>query len=68
MLRWDDTANATEFENGVAAYLEQTDTPGPVRVDRVAPETTVLFAGDESFVQDAAASGDNSTVTVTTQT
>lgn len=67
VLRWDDAANATEFENGVATYLEQTDTPGPVRVDRVAPETTVLFAGDESFVQNATASGGNSTVTVTAQ-
>lgn len=65
VLRWDDSANATEFENGVTAYLEETDTPGPVRIDRVAPETTVLFAGDESFVEDAAATGDNSTVTVT---
>jgi hypothetical protein len=64
VLRWDDPANATEFENGVDAYLDATDVPGAIRVERVAPEIVVLFAGTESFVGEATASGDNSTVMV----
>lgn len=64
VLRWDDPANATEFENGVDAYLDATDVPEAIRVERVAPEMVVVFAGNESFVTEATASGDNSTVTV----
>lgn len=65
VLRWDDAANATEFEQGVNAYLDARDgLNASVRVERVAPETTVLFVGSESFVSDATASGTNETVTV----
>ncbi|MFB6271007.1 MAG: hypothetical protein ABEH83_13770, partial [Halobacterium sp.] len=64
VLRWDDAANATEFERGVESYLDARDPQGTVRVERVAPETTVLFVGDESFVNNATASGGNATVTV----
>lgn len=66
VLRWDDAANATEFENGVAAYLDAREPNASVRVDRVAPETTVVFAGEKSFVADATASGENETVTIAT--
>jgi hypothetical protein len=65
VLRWDDATNATEFADAVAAYEDaRSDVDANVRVERVAPETTVVFVGTESFVADAAASGSNSTVTV----
>lgn len=64
VLRWDDAANATEFENGVSDYLDARDPNASVRTERVAPETTVLFAGSKSFVAEASASGENATVTV----
>lgn len=66
VLRWDDAANATEFENGVAAYLDAREPNVSVRIDRVAPETTVLFAGSASFTSEVSASGENETVTIAT--
>jgi hypothetical protein len=66
VLRWDDATNATEFADAVAAYEDaRSGVDTNVRVEQVAPETTVVFVGTESFVADAAASGSNSTVTVT---
>ncbi|WP_232686333.1 hypothetical protein [Halobacterium zhouii] len=63
--RWDDAANATEFEQGVNDYLAaRGGLNASVRVSRVAPETTVLFVGSEAFVADVTASGTNETVTV----
>jgi len=66
VLRWDDAANATEFENGVTDYLEARNPNASVRIERVGPETTVLFVGDESFVAAASASDENASVTVST--
>lgn len=67
VLRWDDAANATEFERGIDAYLDSKGgLNASVRVDRVAPETTVLFVGSESFVADASVDGTNGTVTIRT--
>lgn len=74
-LRWDDAANATEFENALAASLENRATrDGDVWIDdgaafdvtRVDDETVVLVLGDESFVRSAHVQGTNGSVTVET--
>lgn len=74
-IRWDDTDEAAEFERAVTAYLDARgerrdgvwrDGDRTFRYRRVAPETTVLFAGDESFVRNATASGTNATVEIST--
>ena len=74
-LRWDDTANATEFENALGTYLESRATrDGDVWIDdgaafdvtRVDDETVVLVLGDESFVRTAHVRGTNGSITVET--
>lgn len=63
VLRWDDTANATQFERA-ARTLDAGDDAAVRRV-RVAPETVVVLAGDPVFVAGAGVSGGNASVTVT---
>lgn len=74
-LRWDDTANATEFANGLETYLDRRATKdGDVWIDdgaafdvtRADDETVVLVLGDESFVRTAHVRGTNGSVTVET--
>ena len=74
-LRWDDAANATEFERAVERYLDARGTAdGEVWVDgavafdvtRVGDETVVVLLGDESFVRTATVRGTDGTVTVAT--
>lgn len=72
-LRWDDAANATEFVDGFGAAM---DARGPsdadgwtvdgtrIRLERVAPETVVVFTGPAAFVENATASGSDGNVTV----
>lgn len=78
VLRWDDTANATEFEAVLSRYLDAraerhkntwVDTKGEAaahfRPVRVSDDTVVVFAGHGDFVRtaDAEARGENVTVT-----
>jgi hypothetical protein len=64
VLRWDDTANATEFERHFREYLaakatkedgvwRQDDGDATYRLRRVSDETVAVFLGDESFVRAA---------------
>lgn len=65
ILRWDDPANATEFERGVETYLDaRSELNATAKLTRVAPETTVLLVGSESFVGSVSATGTNGTATV----
>lgn len=74
-LRWDDRANATEFDRALGAYLDdRATTDGDVWMDgstafdseRVDDETVVLVLGDESFVRQVHVRGTNGSVTVET--
>lgn len=74
-LRWDDAANATEFEDAIHAYLDdratRTDgiwTDGSAAFDetRVGPQTVVLTLGNESFVRSATVDGTDGSVSVRT--
>lgn len=64
-VRFDDAANATEFEAAFAEWSAGRE-PGeaPVRAVRAAPETVVVFVGGDRFVESATARGTNGTVTV----
>lgn len=73
-IRWDDAGEAAEFEQAITEYLDARgerrndawrDGDRTFRYRRVAPETTVLFAGNATFVRNATASGTNTTVAVT---
>lgn len=70
-IRWDDAANATAFLGWFRAAMDARTarTDGrwvvdgtAVRVERVAPETVVVFTGPESVVANASASGQNDAV------
>ncbi|MFW5918589.1 MAG: hypothetical protein ACOCSF_00130 [Halanaeroarchaeum sp.] len=72
-LRWDDPANATEFENAFVAYLDDratredgiwTDEGAAYDVTTVGDETVVIVLGDESFVRSASVDGTNGSVRV----
>ncbi|MFB6125317.1 MAG: hypothetical protein ABEJ59_05100 [Halanaeroarchaeum sp.] len=72
-LRWDDEANATEFEHALTDYLDDraterndTWTDGTVsfRPTRVGPETVVLTLGDEAFVNNVRVDGTDAQVRV----
>jgi len=72
-LRWDDPANATEFDSALRAYLNDRATKrGRVWMDngtafrpvRVGNETVVLLAGDGSFVRKTTVSGTDGRVAV----
>ncbi len=73
VLRWDSPAEAGEFREAVAAFLDRRGNrsdgrwTGPdhaYRVDPVAEETVVLLVGTDGFVEAASASGTAGEVTV----
>ncbi|WP_232702166.1 hypothetical protein [Halobacterium wangiae] len=63
VLRWDDAGEATEFREAFADYDAANDVD--FRTESVTDETVVVYAGDESFVENASAAGNSSAVTVT---
>ncbi|WP_089869409.1 hypothetical protein [Halogranum rubrum] len=78
-LRWDDTANATEFETVLTEYLDsRAEKRGETWVDtedgetshfrsiRAGADIVVVFAGHEEFVDGATAEAQAGNVTVTT--
>ncbi len=69
VLRWDDAANATEFEETFRRYLDAKATTddgvwqqgagnASYRLQRLTNRTTVVYLGNESFVRAANATGD----------
>lgn len=73
VLRWDNATEADEFESAMRDYLDAHATSGDgiwenggdtYRLVRVSDETVVLFAGDEAFVENASATGDDGEITV----
>ena len=78
VLRWDDEANATEFERTFRRYLGEKATKengvwvadegdATYRVDRVSADTVVVLLGNESFVRGTNVSVDSTDVVVVTQ-
>lgn len=72
-LRWDDAANATEFEHAFESYLETrateeegvwVDDGAAFTATRVDDETVVVLLGDESFVRSATIEGSDGSVDV----
>jgi hypothetical protein len=72
VLRWDDAANASEFESSFRRYLDakatrngsvwrQDDGNATYRLQRVTNRTTVVYIGNESFVRAANAAVDSET-------
>lgn len=55
VTRWDDPANASEFESALATYVERRDTGEDLAfgVDRPGDETVVLYSGPPAFVDAA---------------
>lgn len=75
VVRWDTPADADEFRETFGAAMDARNTTAAaenrwtangttVRVDRVAPATTVVVSGPVSFVSGVEASGDDGNVTV----
>lgn len=62
VLRWDSVNDAREFERAFADY--QQNVSAPLEFQTVGEETTVVFAGNASFVENASASGTAENVTV----
>ncbi|MFC3476356.1 DUF2268 domain-containing protein [Halobacterium litoreum] len=62
VLRWDDASEATEFGDAFADY--DAGNEEQFRLASVSDETVVVFAGADSFVENAAAAGNTSDVTV----
>lgn len=67
--RWDSSAEAGQFADATNRYLDRQQANTNkyrYRVERVAPETTVLFAGNETFLNSlAVTASSNKSVTVT---
>ena len=70
VLRWDDAANASEFESSFRRYLDAKatrngsvwhadDRPTSYRIAAVTDRTTVVYLGDEPFVRDANATAES---------
>lgn len=55
VTRWDDPANASEFEAVFETYTERRETPSnlTLRVERFAPEYVVVYSGPPAFVERA---------------
>ncbi|QLG26469.1 hypothetical protein HUG10_02455 [Halorarum halophilum] len=64
VLRFDDPANATEFEEVFGEWRDAREGDGPVATERLDDRTVAVYLGDESFVTDASASDEDDTVTV----
>ncbi|MXR21038.1 hypothetical protein [Halobacterium bonnevillei] len=63
-LRWDDASEADEFRDAFADYDDRNDER--FRLEAVGDETVVVFAGADAFVENATATGNSSSVTVST--
>lgn len=61
-LRWDDANEAAEFTESFRTYDSRND--AAFRVETVTDETVVVFAGPETFVEGASATGNSSAVTI----
>ena len=64
VLRFDDAANATEFEEAFGQWSDAREGDGPVATERLDDRTVAVYLGDESFVSGASANGEDDTVTV----
>ncbi|MFC7098575.1 hypothetical protein [Halobaculum marinum] len=65
VVRFDDEANATEFQSAFAEWRdERASDAAPVRLVRVSPETVAVLVGAESFVEDARPTGTDGVVSV----
>jgi hypothetical protein len=64
VLRWDSPSEAQEFESAWADY--EANVSEPLRLVGVGEETTVVLAGNRTFVESATVSGTNGNVTVST--
>lgn len=62
-LRWDDASEADEFRDAFADYDDRNGEQ--FRLEAVSDETVVVFAGADAFVENATATGNSSSVTVT---
>ena len=62
VIRWDDAAEAAEFQEAFADYDARTDVS--FRTESVTDETVVVLTGEASFVQNASVAGNSSNVTV----
>ena len=62
VIRWDDAAEAAEFQAAFADYDARTDVS--FRTASVTDETVVVLTGEESFVENATVEGNSSNVTV----
>ncbi|MFB6269183.1 MAG: hypothetical protein ABEH83_04510 [Halobacterium sp.] len=63
VLRWDSASEATEFTDAFEDYDDANDER--FRVESVTDETVVVYAGADAFVENASASGNSSSVTIT---
>lgn len=66
VLRWDSPSEAREFESAWADY--DANVSEPLRLVGMGDETTVVLAGNRTFVESATVSGTNGNVTVSTDT
>lgn len=73
VLRWDDSANATEFQDALNRFLDERATPAhqgwvsesaEFRFNRVSPDTVVLIAGEKGFVRTANVTGTGESVSI----
>jgi hypothetical protein len=62
-LRWDDASEADEFQRAFEEYAAAKESP--FRLERVSDQTVVVSAGTETFVANATATGNDSSVTIT---
>ncbi|WP_436931923.1 hypothetical protein [Halosimplex halobium] len=65
-LRWENATEADEFAAAFDRFADRRAANSSLRFssDRVAPETVTVFAGNETFVEGAAATGTNESVRV----
>ena len=75
ILRWDDSANATEFETIFSTYLSNrferedgvwSDSSSSFRVKRVTEDTVAVIAGDPKFVSSSTIVGEKGNITIQT--
>lgn len=64
VVRWDSPSDAREFESAWADY--EANVSEPLRFVTVDDETTVILAGNRTFVESATVNGTNGNVTVST--
>lgn len=62
VVRWDSPSEADEFAEAFAEF--ETNVSEPLALQRVGDETTVVFSGEDVFVENATATGTAGNVTV----